>query len=317
MAYRYLQKIRPSAFGLAALLFGTPLLFSASLAHAQALPLAERIKQCTACHGEGGNSKIEKIPSLAGQPEFFILNQLFLMREGVRRIEAMASFVKELKDEDLQGLAVHFAKQTPLPTDEKVDPDLVQRGAALGDGVFAIDSFREKPNAQTAQQYLATGAYSWNAGIFLFHPARLLAEFDASAEIRESAIAALSAATRRNGEIHLDAAAFARVPSQPLDIAVMEKTSRAAVVPCNIGWADIGSWDEIWRVSPQDAGGNAVHGSAVTLDASNNLVRGDGVTVCVAGVSDLIIVATRDAVVVLPRERAQDVKKLKELAEKN
>jgi mannose-1-phosphate guanylyltransferase/mannose-6-phosphate isomerase len=192
----------------------------------------------------------------------------------------------------------------------------IHRGETLGDGVFAIDSFREKPNAETAQQYLATGAYSWNAGIFLFHPARLLAEFDASAEIRESALAALKAATRRNGEIHLDAAAFARVPSQPLDIAVMEKTSRAAVVPCNIGWADIGSWDEIWRVSSQDAGGNATHGAVAALDASNNLVRAEGVKVCIAGVSDLIVVATRDAVIVLPRERAQDVKKLKELIEK-
>jgi mannose-1-phosphate guanylyltransferase/mannose-6-phosphate isomerase len=191
----------------------------------------------------------------------------------------------------------------------------IHRGAALGDGVFAIDSFREKPNAETAQQYLATGAYSWNAGIFLFHPARLLAEFDASPEIRESALAALSAATRRNGEIHLDAAAFARVPSQPLDIAVMEKTSHAAVVPCDIGWADIGSWDEIWRVSLQDASGNATHGAVATVDASNNMIRAEGVKVCVAGVSDLIVVATRHAVIVLPRDRAQDVKKLKDLAE--
>ena len=100
---------------------------------AQPMPLAERIKQCAACHGDDGNSKIEKIPSLAGQPEFFILNQLFLMREGVRRIEAMESFVKDLKDEDLQGLSAHFAKLPPKPTEEKVDPDLVKRGAVISD----------------------------------------------------------------------------------------------------------------------------------------------------------------------------------------
>ena len=97
----------------------------------------------------------------------------------------------------------------------------------------------------------------------------------------------------------------------------MEKTARAAVVPCDIGWADIGSWDEIWRVSAQDAAGNATHGAVATLDAANNLIRAEGVKVCVAGVSDLIVVATRDAVIVLPRERAQDVKKLKELSEKS
>ena len=95
------------------------------------MPLGERIKQCAACHGDDGNSKLEKIPSLAGQPEFFILNQLFLMREGVRKVEAMEAFVKDLKDEDLQGLSTHFAKLPPKPTDEKVDPDLVKRGADL------------------------------------------------------------------------------------------------------------------------------------------------------------------------------------------
>lgn len=192
----------------------------------------------------------------------------------------------------------------------------IKRGEELGEGVFAIESFREKPNAQTASAYLAEGGYSWNAGIFLFHPETLLTEFDASASIRDGALAALKAAKRDGDEIHLDATLFTQVPSQPLDIAVMEKTSRAAVVPCDIGWADIGAWDEIWRISPRDAGGNAVQGPIAALDASNNLLRADGVKICVAGVSDLIVVATGDAVIVLPRERAQDVKLLRELAEK-
>jgi cytochrome c553 len=102
-------------------------------ASAQPMPLAERIKQCATCHGEDGNSRIEKIPSLAGQPEFFILNQLFLMREGVRRIEAMQPFVKDLKDEDLQALATHFSKLAAKASEEKVDPELVKRGAALSE----------------------------------------------------------------------------------------------------------------------------------------------------------------------------------------
>jgi cytochrome c553 len=91
----------------------------------------ERTKQCGACHGEDGNSRIENIPSLAGQPEFFVLNQLFLMREGVRAIEAMAPFVKDLKDDDLQALAAHFSKLQPRPSGEKVDADLVKRGGEL------------------------------------------------------------------------------------------------------------------------------------------------------------------------------------------
>ncbi len=93
--------------------------------------LAKRIEQCVACHGADGNSRLERVPSLAGQPEFFILNQLFLMREGVRKIEPMADVVKDLKDEDLQALAGHFAKLPPKASEEKVDPDLVKKGAAL------------------------------------------------------------------------------------------------------------------------------------------------------------------------------------------
>lgn len=192
----------------------------------------------------------------------------------------------------------------------------IKRGAELGEGVYAIESFREKPNAETASSYLAAGGYSWNAGIFLFHPRTLLAEFALSADIHHAALAALKAAQREGDEIHLDAALFARVRAVPLDIAVMERTSRAAVVPCDIGWADIGAWDEIWRIAPRDGTGNALQGTALALDGANNLLRGEGVKVCAAGVSDLIVIATPEAVIVLPRERAQDVKLLKELAEK-
>lgn len=192
----------------------------------------------------------------------------------------------------------------------------IKRGEELGEGVFAIESFREKPNAETASGYLAAGGYAWNAGIFLFHPATMLAEFAASADIRDQALASLKAARRDGDEIHLDAALFEQVRSAPLDIAVMEKTSRAAVAPCDIGWADVGAWDEIWRISPHDKDGNVLQGTALALDGTSNFVRGDGVKVCIAGVSDLVVVATKDAVIIVPRERAQDVKLLRELAEK-
>ncbi|MBI3439428.1 MAG: NTP transferase domain-containing protein [Proteobacteria bacterium] len=190
----------------------------------------------------------------------------------------------------------------------------IKRGAALADGVFAIDTFREKPSAVVAQSYLNEGGYSWNAGIFLFDPAIMLEELSASADIRDHALAALQAAERRGTEIRIDAAAFARVPSQPLDIAVMEKTKRAAVVPCDIGWADVGSWDEMWRLSEQDEKGNVSHGQSVVIDGANNLLRGEGVPIYAAGVQDLIVVATPDAVIVLPRQRAQDVNTLRKRA---
>jgi len=100
-------------------------------AFAQGTSLAEKIQTCGVCHGEDGNSKMENIPSLAGQPEFFVLNQLFLMREGVRKVDAMAPLVKDLKDADLDGLAKHYNKLAPKPSGEPIDPALVKRGAEV------------------------------------------------------------------------------------------------------------------------------------------------------------------------------------------
>jgi cytochrome c553 len=116
---------RPPAFALAAVVF------CATPTASQTTTIAEKIQLCGACHGEDGVSKIEKIPSLAAQPAFFILNQLFLMREGVRKVEAMAPIVKDLKDEDLDALAKHFAGLPAKRDDEPLDPALVKQGAEI------------------------------------------------------------------------------------------------------------------------------------------------------------------------------------------
>jgi cytochrome c553 len=113
------------AFGLATAAF------CAACAYAQGMPLAERLQLCATCHGEDGNSRMANTPSLAGQPEFFVLNQLFLMREGVRRVEVMAPFVNDLSDDDLGALAKYFAQLEPKASDEPVDAELARRGADL------------------------------------------------------------------------------------------------------------------------------------------------------------------------------------------
>jgi mannose-1-phosphate guanylyltransferase len=160
-------------------------------------------------------------------------------------------------------------------------------------------------------RYLREGGYTWNAGIFFFSPSLLLQEFSiAAADIRDGARLALQRARRDGVEIHLDPEAFLAVRAEPVDIAVMEQTKRAAVAPCDIGWADIGSWAELWRISDKDANGNVVSGKVTLLDGMNNLIRSEGVQVSAVGVSDLIIIATGDAVLIAPRSRAQDVKKV-------
>ena len=116
---------RPPVFGLAAVVF------FAGFACGQGIE--ERIQLCGACHGEDGNAKLENIPSLAGQPDFFILNQLVLIREGVRKIEVMVPVVKGMKDEEITALATHFSKLAPKPSGEPIEPALVKRGAELAE----------------------------------------------------------------------------------------------------------------------------------------------------------------------------------------
>lgn len=186
----------------------------------------------------------------------------------------------------------------------------IKRGEEIAEGVFAVARFQEKPDAETAARYLREGGYDWNAGLFLFDPRVIREEFAARPELRDAALQALARAQRREDVILLDADAFARLESIPIDVAIMEKTARGAVAPCAMGWADVGAWSEIWRLGEKDAAGNVVHGQAVLREVENTLVRADGVAVCVAGVRDLIVVATPEGVLVLPRARAQEVKDL-------
>jgi cytochrome c553 len=116
---------------LAAVLFAVGFVTTSGAASGQQMTLQERLEMCAACHGADGNSKMEKIPSLAGQPEFFLLNQLVLMREGVRRIEVMEAAVKGLQDAEIQVIAAHFAKLDAQPTGEAIRPELAARGAVL------------------------------------------------------------------------------------------------------------------------------------------------------------------------------------------
>jgi mannose-1-phosphate guanylyltransferase/mannose-6-phosphate isomerase len=187
----------------------------------------------------------------------------------------------------------------------------IQRAEALSVGVYAVAQFTEKPSFELAHDYLAQGGYDWNAGIFLFSPQVMTAEMDRYCPaILQAADAALTAAIREANVIRLDPELFAQTPSESIDIAVMEPTDRAAVTPCSAGWADVGSWSELWRLMEGDARGNVLQGDVVVLDTWGSYVQGDGLTVAVVGLTDVIVVASQGAVVVLPKARSQDVKAL-------
>ncbi len=176
-------------------------------------------------------------------------------------------------------------------------------------GVHAVERFVEKPDAATASAYLADGRYLWNSGNFLASAAVLSAEIAKLApDIDAAAQAALADAGRDLDFERLDPAAFGRAPAISIDYAVMEKTDRAAVVPCDPGWSDVGSFASLWALARRDAAGNALSGDAVAVDTRNCLVRSTGPLVATLGVSGLTVVATPDAVLVADAGRAQDVK---------
>ena len=185
----------------------------------------------------------------------------------------------------------------------------VRQGDPLTKAVFEVDRFEEKPDLATAQAYLADGRYLWNAGLFLFAPTLLLEEMAKSRDdIRQGALAALPADAATAGVVALDSERFALCPAESIDYAVMEATKKAAVAPCDIGWADVGSWSEVWRLGARDENDNLTQGRTVLKDSTGVLALSSGPTIAALGVSNLIIVATPEAVLVLPKSRAQEVK---------
>lgn len=188
-------------------------------------------------------------------------------------------------------------------------------GADEGGGVFRVQRFVEKPPLDRAEAMLAAGDHDWNGGIFLFRADRYLAALaQHDPAILVAAEAAMAKAEREGTRITPDAAAFAASPDDSIDYAVMEKAERVAVAPVAMGWNDVGSWDALHAISAQDAAGNA-HGidgggEVVAIDTRDCMVRTDGPRVALVGVDNLIVVASGNDILIVPRGRSQEVKAL-------
>ncbi len=188
----------------------------------------------------------------------------------------------------------------------------IRHGEQVADGIFQVERFVEKPNAATAESYLADGGYDWNSGMFLFKAARYLEELAEHApEMLAAVREAHASATRDLDFVRIAQEVFARVPENSIDYAVMEKTRRAAVVPVSCEWSDIGSWSALWLAGDRDEEGNLLEGDTLTIDTRNSLLRSyDRHMIATVGVDDLIVVATPDATLVAHRDAAQDVKRV-------
>ena len=194
----------------------------------------------------------------------------------------------------------------------------IRLGDRLAEGAYRVDRFVEKPDAAKAAAMLAEGGHAWNAGIFLFRADAYLA---ALAEFQPAMLAAarasIKAGARDGNHIRPDADAFAASPSDSIDYAVMERAGKVACVPVSMGWSDVGSWDSLHAISACDSDGNALRGDIMAIDSRNCFVHTDGVNITLVDVDDLIVVAAGDRVMIMPRGKSQNVRKVTERLKKS
>lgn len=198
------------------------------------------------------------------------------------------------------------------PTYAETGYGYLKAGEPVGDLGFAVDAFVEKPDAETAAAYISSGDYSWNSGIFMFTASRYLEELERFEPDITAAVARAVGNAEIDEVLQLDSAAFAACPSDSIDFAVMERTEAAAMIPLDAGWSDVGSWAALWDLLDRDESGNVGHGDVAMVDSSGSLAWSEGRLLATVGIEDLIVVETADAILVVPRDRAQQVKGLVE-----
>lgn len=228
----------------------------------------------------------------------------------IEDVEAFRAAIEAALPMVEQGWLVTFGITPDAP---EIGYGYIKVGEPVASGVHRVDRFVEKPPRAVAEAMLASGDHAWNGGIFLFCASAFL---DALAQHEPAMLDAVrrSIAEGERAGTHLrpSAKAFVEAPNQSIDYAVMEKSDKVAVVPVTMGWNDVGSWDALHAISITDAAGNAIRGEVIALDTNNCLVRSDGARVAMVGVSDLIVVASGDDILILPRGRSQEVKALLE-----
>lgn len=199
-----------------------------------------------------------------------------------------------------------------VPTAPETGYGYIKAGAPLDEsGVCAVERFVEKPDAATAQEYLRSGVYSWNSGMFLFRASAFLAELERFAPaILASSRQALASGRNERDFLWLDGEGFAACPKDSIDYAVMEKTDQAVVMPLTVGWNDVGSWSALWEVGERDGEGNITRGDVISVDSRDTYVDAATRLVATVGVENLVVVETADAILVASKDRVQEVKEV-------
>lgn len=235
---------------------------------------------------------------------------LLLVLAADHVIQDQSEFVETVKKAvplALEGKLVTFGI---VPQSAHTGYGYIKRGDAVSSG-FTVDKFIEKPDLEIAQSYIDSGEYYWNSGMFLFRASTYLAELGQfRPDIALACKKSLEGVSNDLDFVRVNKEAFFACPDDSVDYAVMEKTMDAVVVPLDAGWNDIGSWSALWEVSDKDHDGNAVTGDAILHDSQNCLIKGDDRLIAAVGLDDIVIVDTKDALLVAHKDHVQHVKSI-------
>ena len=246
------------------------------------------------------------LAALAVEPD-----EILLILPADHVIEDIATFQAAIAEAVAEAEKGHLVTFGIVPTGPETGYGYIQAVEKGQATAYKVNRFVEKPDLQTATQYLKSGDYYWNSGMFVFKASRYLEELE---KFNPEMLAACREAYQKAEEdldfVRVDRATFEACPSDSIDYAVMEKTESAVVIPLDANWNDVGSWAALWEVSEKDAQGNALKGDVLIHDTSNSYIYSDQKLVATIGIKDLVVIETDDAVMVAPKERVQEVKEI-------
>lgn len=254
-------------------------------------------------------------PAIALAAEVTLNNDpLLLVLAADHVIQDTAAFTQAVNNAVPLAQAGKLVTFGIVPTQAHTGYGYIKRGNAVSDSSgFDVNAFVEKPSSSVAAEYVESGEYYWNSGMFLIKSSRYLQELEKYCpEISAACKKALENTTHDNDFIRLDADAFKLCPDESIDYAVMEHTTDAVVVPLDAGWNDIGAWSALWEVNDKDEHGNTVYGDSILQDTTNSLIHGGERLVTTIGLDNVVIVDTKDALLVASKDKVQDVKQIVE-----
>jgi len=246
---------------------------------------------------------------------------VFSADHSIRKADEFLSLLRKAENAAVDNYLVTLGIKPDRPETGygyiKAGENIVQGSLPVADGknkseICLVEAFVEKPNIETAREYLRQGRYYWNSGIFIWKTSALLREIEKHAPSLYKGLMEIQKNIGTDKETEVIRKVFKRLESISIDYAVMEKTDRAAVIPADIGWSDVGSWTALDDVSDRDTSGNVIAGNVIDIDSHDSIIYAEKRLVATIGLKDLVVVDTPDATLVCSKDRAQDVKKVVE-----